>query len=85
MTSVGPAGMSMAQRSSDLELGGRDPGVAGPHDLVDAGDRLGPVGERADGLGAAHDPELVDLHEPGRAEQGRGERRRPRPAGLATT
>ena len=48
--------------------------LPGPTILSTARTDLGAVGQRGDRLRAAHDEELVDLHQAGRTEQGRGER-----------
>ena len=58
----------------DLELGLRDPGAAGAHDLVHRLDRLGAVCERGDRLRTAHDVQLLDLHQAGRAQERRRDR-----------
>ena len=73
MPSDGPAGRSMPTSPADLDLRGRDPGVAGSDDPVDRGEPgVGQaVRERADRLGAAGDDERVDLEQAGRAEQDR--------------
>ena len=60
-----------AALAEDLELGGRDPGVARTDDAVDRGDtRVGQsVGHRPDGLGAARDDEGVHSNQSGRSQQ----------------
>ena len=75
-----------ADLAADLDLGGRDPGVARPDDPVDGLDAgVGQaVGQGADGLGAAGDDEGVDAEQARRTEEDRVDRgRRDRP-GVAT-
>ena len=60
ISSEGPAQRVDPDRAVDGPLGLLHPGVAGAGDHVDRGDRLGPVGEREDRLGAAHRVDLVD-------------------------
>ncbi len=57
----------------DLELGLRDPGAAWTDDLVHGLDGLGAVRQGRDRLGTTHDVQLLHLHQPGGAEQGRGD------------
>ena len=62
-----------ADLARDLDLRGRDPGVARADDPVDRREPRvrEPVRQRADRLGAAGDDERIDLEQPGRAEQHR--------------
>ncbi len=61
----GPGDHVDAHVAGDVALGCRHVGVAGAHDLVDAGDGLGAIGHGANRLRAAHGIDLVDARHRG--------------------